>query len=259
MPKEIITLSTFDEIKFVERWYELANGDHFWMQWRHLVFQQQCRDLEISSKENKQGIDIGCGHGVFMKQLENSTVWQIDGADVDRSSLERNEIERGQLYFYDIFDRDAKLKEKYDFIVLYDVIEHIDQTKAFLEACLFHLKKDGYFFINVPACPSLFGPYDKAAGHCRRYTKTMLRDEFKDFPVDVIDIRYWGFTMLPVLAMRNLVTPKNLDPQETIDKGFRPPSPMVHKILKGVMNIESKCLKRPFKGTSVMAVCQRRS
>ncbi len=259
MSKDIITLSTFDEIKFVERWYELANGEHFWMQWRHRVFQQQCRDLSIPTNNGWQGIDIGCGHGVFMKQLEDNTSWRIDGADVDRSSLERNAIQKGQLYFYDIFDRDETLKEKYDFIVLYDVIEHIDDTKAFLEACMFHLKPGGYFFLNVPACPSLFGPYDVAAGHCRRYTEKMMRDEFTDFPVDVVDVRYWGFTMLPILALRNLVTPKDRDPQETIDKGFRPPSPLAHKILKSLMKFENACIKRPFKGTSVMAVCQRRS
>ena len=259
MSDRIITLSQFDEIKFVERWYELAQADHFWMEWRHRVFQRQCKDLALSVDQPFHGLDIGCGHGVFTKQLEDNTGWTIDGADVDRGSLERNPIEKGNIYFYDIFDRKEELKEKYDFIVLYDVIEHIDDSKAFLEAAMYHLKPNGYFFINVPACPSLFGPYDVAAGHCRRYTKKMLNDEFTDFPIKTLEIRYWGFTMLPILFLRNLVTPKNQDPQETIDKGFRPPSPLVHKILKGLMGFETACLQKPFIGTSVMGVFQRQN
>ena len=253
MERDVRILSQEDPSRFIDAWYELAGAQHFWMQWRHRVFCRFCRDLSIPLDEPWRGLDVGCGQGTFIGQLEADTAWITDGADLDLTSMQRSAARIGEFYFYNILERRDEFREKYDFIVLFDVIEHIEDAAAFVTACRFHLRPGGYLFINVPAGQHLYGPYDKAAGHFRRYDKPLMRQHI---PAEftVCGMRYWGFTMVPLLMLRNLVTSEKASTDDIIVKGFRPPGRFAHAVLKTVMKMETTVIHNPFAGSSLMAV-----
>jgi SAM-dependent methyltransferase len=245
---------------FMESWYELSDESHFWFRWRIRAFLAQLRDLNIPTEKYWNVLDVGCGTGVVRNQVEAETNWSIDATDLDFNALELSRPGRGRTYYYDINERHESMKEQYDAILLFDVIEHVEHTHAFVESLLFHLKTDGYIFINVPAGNYLFSRYDEVQGHFRRYTKPSLLREFEGFPTDVLDVRYWGMSNIPLAALRKVwlqAFAKGRSDEEIFKSGFKPPNSLVNKILAGVMQIESTVIPRPSIGTSLLAVVRK--
>jgi SAM-dependent methyltransferase len=241
---------------FPDQWYTLAREGHFWMQWRLRAFLKQLKDLKVDLNSHSKVLEIGCGDGVLRRQLEANSSWVIDGADINREALKRASSLRGDTFFYDIFDRRREFAGHYDIIILFDVLEHIADEKAFLEAAMFHLKKGGMFFINVPALQGLYSRYDEAVGHLRRYDRSMMAELAGSAGLEMINMRYWGFSMLPLLSMRRAMV-KNAKPsQETIRRGFEPPGEMANKIMKMVMGLETSMLKDPPSGSSLLAAAR---
>ena len=253
---QVKILSPQSESAFVSGWYELANDSHFWMKGRLAAVLKQFKRNHIPFDRNLRGMEIGCGHGVLRAQIENNTQWTVDGCDLDHASLKNNKQLRGDVYLYNIFDRAHFLKEYYDFIILYDVIEHIENVKIFMDAALYHLKPGGYVFINVPALNSLYSRYDKVVGHCRRYDKEMMVKELTDCGLNIVHMNYWGFSFLPVLQLRKKIL-ESVEEEKIVQKGFRPPGKFANGFLNAVIHAEVALMPNPISGTSLMAIAQK--
>lgn len=63
----------------------------------------------------------------------------------------------------------------FDCILYIDVLEHIEQDNAELEAAFSRLRPGGRLIVLSPAFNHLYNPFDKAIGHFRRYTKKSLK------------------------------------------------------------------------------------
>ena len=156
---------------FPFEWYQLATENHFWFQWRFQVLLRIFQEMGISLTESLQGMEVGCGNGIILRQIEQYTNWIMDGVDLSEKALSLVNMTRGKIFLYNIHDRQHDFRERYDFIILFDVLEHIKEPHFFLESLLFHLKPSGWLFINVPALTFLFSNYDRVAQHLRRYDK----------------------------------------------------------------------------------------
>ena len=67
--------------------------------------------------------------------------------------------------------------ERYDVILLLDVIEHVPDDNAFLRLLTEeNLAEHGAIIVSVPARQSLFSRHDEALGHYRRYSPAQLRE-----------------------------------------------------------------------------------
>jgi SAM-dependent methyltransferase len=64
---------------------------------------------------------------------------------------------------------------RFDTILYIDVLEHIPDDAAELTAAMRHLTAGGYLVVLSPAHPTLYSEFDRAVGHCRRYTAKALR------------------------------------------------------------------------------------
>lgn len=95
-------------------------------------------------------VDIGAGRGVFRHLIEQDTAWIVDCVDLDQQALDDSLGNRGDNFYYDVFDQHEAMLNKYDGLFLLDVLEHVDDAAAFLDASLTHLKPGGFFVINVP-------------------------------------------------------------------------------------------------------------
>jgi SAM-dependent methyltransferase len=66
-------------------------------------------------------------------------------------------------------------QQTFDFVIMLDVLEHIEDDSAFLQhEVVPRLKPEGHLIISVPAHPSLFTSHDTFLGHYRRYTRSQL-------------------------------------------------------------------------------------
>lgn len=66
-------------------------------------------------------------------------------------------------------------KPSFDTILYLDVLEHIDKDSRELTMCARILNPGGHLIVLSPAHQGLYSPFDKAIGHCRRYTRSTLR------------------------------------------------------------------------------------
>ena len=66
------------------------------------------------------------------------------------------------------------LREQYDAIFLLNVLEHIEDDNAAIKNCNYLLKPGGTLLILTPAYSFLYSSLDKALGHYRRYTSSLL-------------------------------------------------------------------------------------
>jgi SAM-dependent methyltransferase len=256
---EILTISKapLSAEEFPDEWYKHSGSDHFWMQWRIEAFERQYRSLGLSGREKWRGLDIGGGRGVVQNQLEKSTNWIVDCCDLNMPALSASIGGRGRTIFYDIFDRRQEFAAAYDFLILFDVIEHIEDPVVFLNAALFHLKPGGYVFVNVPALMWLYSEYDRVAGHVRRFDVSSLRSLLNEVELSNGDLRYWGGSMIPVLGARKLIMSGDMASADAIRLGFKPPGSLADAFLRSLKFIESAVMPLPPLGTSLLAAVRK--
>ena len=245
----IETLSQPQAVSMEDEWFQFATADHFWMQWRHCVL---VRALSRAGGEVRNVLEIGCGHGIAREMLEHDLGIAVDGCDLNRTALEMAKPGKGKLFVYNILDQEPSLLERYDAVLLLDVIEHIDDDAAFVRAALRHLRPGGIVAMNVPASMMLFSDYDRAAGHVRRYAPNRLRDLLESCGVEVQGIQPWGLLMIPLLLVRKTLL-RRAKRANTIRTGFVPPNAVSRLLLHGMKSVETGLPFRVPFGTSILA------
>lgn len=253
-PVEILSDIQPDDFPF--DWYAIANQNHFWFKSRidsFFTFASTLTDIQKVSHV----LEIGCGNGLVRRQLEKRSEWITDGADINLKALELNQDLRGRSLLYNINERREEFENKYDHIILFDVLEHIPDTSSFLDSCLYHLKPGGIIFINVPALDNYKSRYDEAVGHIRRYDKEMMTREFQGKPVEIIAQRFWALSLIPFLFLRKYVIKGEKDPKKIVTRGLQPPGAFVNLAMYSMLKIERSLFPNPKKGASLLAAVRK--
>jgi len=251
--KKIQLLSGEQPVSMNDEWFELADPGHFWMQWR---FRALVSALKPLWKSDMKVLEIGCGNGALMYQFENHFKIPVDGCDLNFIALQNANSGKGNLYLYDIYERNPQFSEKYDIILLADVLEHIGDDAGFLEATKFHLKDDGILVVGVPAHQWLFSKYDQLVGHKRRYGRLQMENTLRLAGFDKVESNFWGFSLLPVLFARKLLL-KLIPTRKIISTGFKPPHFLFNKFMLLIMKLETAFISKPFAGISLIATARK--
>jgi SAM-dependent methyltransferase len=244
---------------FPDEWYALNQADHFWFAWRLRALQRLLSDRAAAAQVPLRALDVGCGIGFLRSQIESITRWTIDGVDLNESALQKALPSRGRTLLYNIEDRSEVLKEQYDVVILFDVVEHIDDPAKFLAAALWHLKPGGRVIINVPALRLLYSRYDQLVGHFRRYDRRSLRQLLENPAVGLqpVDMRYWGFSLVPIAWLRKFALRKSQTPEEAVAIGFNSRAQWINQLFGVAMHIETGILQHPWVGSSLMALAYK--
>lgn len=248
-PHTIEYLSPPAEVSMADRWFEIASIDHFWVQRRFEVLRRLAAGLILNSREMAE---VGCGHGLLQKQIEDTYQRELTGFDLNEFALKQSSAVLSKVCCYDVYRVDPRLQARFDLILLFDVLEHISNEDGFLKAILFHLNPRGRLIINVPAGQWAFSSYDIAAGHVRRYSIHTLGETAARNGLQIQQWSYWGLPLVPILVLRKLWLMGQQDQSKIITAGFHSRSPSINKAL----GIVSKCelIPQKFLGTSLMAV-----
>lgn len=255
---KILKKSKSKNTKMDDMWLESAGNKHFWMQWRFKFLLKQLKINNIYINKKFKIMDLGCGNGILSNQLENKFNIKIDRVDVNKETLLLNRRVKGKLICYNINNKFKKLKNYYDVIFLFDVLEHVKNEINFLKNTLYHLKKDGLLIINVPSVSVLFSNYDRAVGHLRRYDESDFQIIKKKIKVNLKIIDYWGILLLPVLLIRKIILSfyKKEDFKKIIEKGWKT-NKFFNFIFKLIMSIEIKFFNNSLTGTSLMVIFKK--
>lgn len=111
--------------------------------------------------EGARHLEIGPGHGLFLFfSASAANVGSVTGWDISPTSIEktRHALEllaaprQPHLTLRDLFaDDPASAGERFDSIVMSEILEHLEDPVAALKAARRHLAPGGLIFVNVPA------------------------------------------------------------------------------------------------------------
>lgn len=95
-------------------------------------------------------LDVGCGSGTIGKFLEVENII-LDGVEIDKEAIEEAKKNHyHKLYNTDINEISKSIKQKYDYIILADILEHLVKPYKILEELALLLKENGSILISIP-------------------------------------------------------------------------------------------------------------
>ena len=93
-------------------------------------------------------LEIGCGPGFMLKEFENLK-WDIYGTERNKEQINIAKKNTKHLKVVNDID-DFKKNEKFDLIILFHVLEHVDDPIMMIEKIKKILKRNGILIISVP-------------------------------------------------------------------------------------------------------------
>ncbi len=119
---------------------------------------------EVIARNNPAVIlDVGCGTGTLLTAplARRFPQTQFVGTDLDAGSLSfaREHHRLPNLHFFPI--EESAQGQRFDMIIVSEVLEHVDDPLAFLTSLRFRLRPSGLLFLTVP---NGYGPFEWAMG-----------------------------------------------------------------------------------------------
>jgi 2-polyprenyl-3-methyl-5-hydroxy-6-metoxy-1,4-benzoquinol methylase len=237
------------EVSMGDTWFRYARPEHFLLRRRFEVLRRLADDLIRRSGDLAE---VGCGIGTLQQQIEEHYGVPVTGFDLNHGALLQNLSQQSSVCCYDIMDCAPEFRQKFSTIFLFDVLEHIADEQAFLEALNYHVAEGGHVVINVPAHQFFYSNYDRAVGHYRRYSVAELVRTVQRAGFTAARCTYWGVPLVPLLLIRKWVVDFVKSKEATISIGFEPKVPGGNRVL----TLLSRCewLPQRIFGTSVMGV-----
>jgi 2-polyprenyl-3-methyl-5-hydroxy-6-metoxy-1,4-benzoquinol methylase len=161
--------AVYDNKKFMTR-YMLALALSQFL-WRHhyLIFSYYKKIIQ-SLKGKLEVLEVGSGHGLFLLEiLENvKSINSVDVVDISKSSvrmtkniiqsvrpLNYSKVSNNVIFFTNDIN-DYMTEKKYDFIIMGEIIEHVDEPLKILKSVFNLLNDSGKVFITTCAnCPTV--------------------------------------------------------------------------------------------------------
>lgn len=187
--------------KLLEYFNEIEKR-HWWWEGRRQILRQS-----ISPKKGQKILDIGCGTGEtlsFLKEhLPKPELFGIDSSSVAIKYAKK----RGHKNILKVDAKKLPFEDNsFDYILLLDVIEHIEDDTAILIEAKRVLKKKGKIIITAPALQFIWSEHDSAQGHFRRYVRRNIRQLAKDAKLKLEQMSYFNFFLSPAIITIRLLS-----------------------------------------------------
>lgn len=226
---------------------------HWYYTSKYAVMRREIEAMQLPADASVA--DFGCGAGLFLSMIVNDGLFPpeallgVDTAyDSDRI-LPESGARVGPTF---------PPGEKFDVVLLMDVLEHIEDAAGALRYAADHCKPGGYLFVTLPALMALWSRHDEFLGHQHRYNL----DDFRALAgeagsLQIEKLFYYFASILPVAApvrwAKRLVGSANYS-------DMRRTSPAADALLKSVLRWERTWMERnQTAGLSVVAVCRKQS
>lgn len=135
--------------------------------------------------------------------------------------------------------KNCGLQEKYwifDFVLMMDVLEHIEDDAGFLVYLKRYLKQDTVLVITVPAFQSLFSLHDRELHHFRRYSYKSLKEILQKSGYQIMD---WSYFYLSLIFLRFLT----MNRTQNLGMWNKKETDWVTRWVRKFLNIDFKVLR----------------
>ncbi|MFA6923217.1 MAG: class I SAM-dependent methyltransferase [Bacteroidales bacterium] len=155
-------------------------------------------------KQKLKILDVGCGDIFFIENLSKhfplSEFYAVDTAFDEKILKElRNKFTDKPIFIENSLNNiELKKNHFFDFVLLLDVIEHIEDDIGFLTDLKnnIYINNNTYFIITAPAFNFLFSSHDVFLGHYRRYSNKTLYKSITQSGFETISSGYFFFSIL---------------------------------------------------------------
>ncbi len=179
----------------------------------------------ILKDKKKYILDFGCGDGSFLKTCKKNGFKNLFGVDTKYSKF----YKKNGVFFSNSL-KNLKVAKKFDCIVLWGVLEHLNDPIKFSKNIFKYLKKGGYIFIEVPSADSLLmtvlslfkirvDRFIEPGRHLYFFSKQFFYIFSKRLKLNIIDLETNGLDLQTLIGPTNdKLTKRLLMIQNTIDK-----------------------------------------
>jgi 2-polyprenyl-3-methyl-5-hydroxy-6-metoxy-1,4-benzoquinol methylase len=198
-------------------------------------------------------LDIGAGSGFFSKQLLLRT--DANQADcIDKSyNFEKEEITGSKkINFWKQFK-----KSNADFVLLMDILEHIENDASFLKEQILKTSPGAYFLITVPAYSFLWSGHDEFLEHKRRYTLKKLESLVKDSGLQIEKTAYYFGLILPIVIIVRMLGKWKKNFKEVQKSDLKQYSKFTNIILSLICRFELLLFPHKLAGLSVFCLARK--
>jgi SAM-dependent methyltransferase len=158
------------------------------------------RLLDRGTGQDMRFVDIGCGQGELITRVANRFPHSaVLGVDISEKAirLARDMNHRAEFMASDIRDPEGLHKTHPGWAThaaCSEVLEHVDDEKAFLRDSARIMTDGGTLIVTVPGGP--MSAWDRHIGHRRHYTRALLRNTLEQAGYSVSRVFLAGFPFL---------------------------------------------------------------
>jgi 2-polyprenyl-3-methyl-5-hydroxy-6-metoxy-1,4-benzoquinol methylase len=154
---------------------------------------------KIGLQKDSRILDYGCGNGLFVQYLQSKGYTNATGYDP----------------YIEAYTKTSLLHRSYDVVTSYDVIEHVEDPKSYMQDLVSLVKPGGLLVVGTPNAEEidLFDPEGPAVELSQPYHRHILsaRALFRlaeDNNLEVVDVyrRFYFDSLLPMVNTRCMWT-----------------------------------------------------
>lgn len=178
---------------------QAVEREHWWFAGRRAIIASIISKIGLPKAPDI--LEAGCGTGGNLNLLSTfgrTYAFEMNATalDIARKNNQAAEVRQGQL-------PDAIPYENlmFDLVCMFDVLEHVENDLAALQALSEKINPGGYLFVTVPALPMLWSEHDVKLHHYRRYMREQLADVIEQAGLESCWMSYFNFTLLPLALL----------------------------------------------------------
>jgi SAM-dependent methyltransferase len=176
-----------------------AEASHWWFVGRRRFIEKALDSLGLDRSASI--LDAGCGSGGNLTMLAGfGKVYGFELDDDARAVAESRGM--GQVSEGFLPDAIPFPGISFNVIGLFDVLEHLDEPVAALQALRERLTDDGRLILSVPAYQWLWGPHDEIHHHKRRYSRSLLARHLEAAGYQVEFISHFNTLLFPLALLQ---------------------------------------------------------
>lgn len=161
----------------------LAGSDHLYEQlqqfaWYYMPVKWE-HDVALADISTAARVlEVGCATGAFVERLSRMGI-DASGIELNQAAVAEGRALGRRIAHESLTDVVAREPASYDVVCSFQVLEHVPDPRAFLEASARLLRPGGRLIFCVPHADSFlrreFNPLDMPPHHVSRWTKSTIR------------------------------------------------------------------------------------
>lgn len=230
---------------------------HWWFEGRRRILATTLDRIGASGPL----LEVGCGNGANLEML--SHYGSVTGVEPDPADRERAAYRDAAVVLEGHLPDGLPPVGLFNTVLALDVIEHVEDDVASVQAMAGTLNPGGYLILTVPAHPWLWSAHDVINEHFRRYTRRALRKVIAQTELEIVQLTHFNTALLPLISLVRIgsrladsVRQRDQNPEHSGGIGTGLPPLPVNSALMKLLSAESRLLGRldlPA-GVSILAV-----